>query len=110
MESNFSGPLAAPARPIVAEKISVIRFGIYDIDTWYSAPYPEEYSKVPDGRLWSCEYCLKYMKSGFTAERHQVRKKSPQAIKGIEKYMLMPRCDPSDEMSRPMSSRGRNIP
>jgi hypothetical protein len=76
MESPFSGPPSTPARRIVAEKISVIRFGIYDIDTWYSAPYPEEYSRVPDGRLWLCEYCLKYMKSGFIAERHQVSSRS----------------------------------
>lgn len=55
-----------------AEKIKAIRIGPYDIDTWYSAPYPEEYSRVPDGRLWLCEYCLKYMKSGFVCGRHQV--------------------------------------
>lgn len=55
-----------------AEKIKTIRFGEFDIDTWYSAPYPEEYSRVPDGRLWLCEFCLKYMKSGFVAERHTV--------------------------------------
>jgi len=54
------------------EKISKIRFGIYDIDTWYTAPYPEEYAQVPDGRLWLCEFCLKYMKSGFVAGRHRV--------------------------------------
>lgn len=56
----------------VASKIRRIRFGKYDIDTWYSAPYPEEYSRVPDGRLWLCEFCLKYMKSGFVADRHEV--------------------------------------
>lgn len=74
MDSPFSGSLLGPAtaRKSIAEKISIIRFGVYDIDTWYSAPYPEEYAKVPDGRLWLCEYCLKYMKSGFIAERHQV--------------------------------------
>lgn len=33
------------------EKINKIRFGTYDIDTWYTAPYPEEYAYVPDGRL-----------------------------------------------------------
>lgn len=54
------------------EKIKTIRFGPYDINTWYSAPYPEEYAYVPDGRLWLCEFCLKYMKSGFAATRHRV--------------------------------------
>ena len=55
-----------------SEKIKTIRFGPFDIDTWYSAPYPEEYQNVPDGRLWLCEFCLKYMKSGFVAGRHRV--------------------------------------
>lgn len=69
-------PLAAtPAVPVAGsrpEKINKIRFGVYDIDTWYQAPYPEEYAQVPDGRLWLCEFCLKYMKSGFVAGRHRV--------------------------------------
>lgn len=55
-----------------SQKIKTIRFGLYDIDTWYSAPYPEEYQHVPDGKLWLCEFCLKYMKSGFVAGRHRV--------------------------------------
>ncbi|KAJ9110843.1 hypothetical protein QFC19_001352 [Naganishia cerealis] len=59
-----------------AEKIKAIRIGKFDIDTWYSAPYPEEYSRVPEGRLWLCEYCLKYMKSGFVAGRHQMKCKA----------------------------------
>lgn len=58
------------------EKIKTIRFGPYDINTWYSAPYPEEYAYVPDGRLWLCEFCLKYMKSGFAATRHRLKCKS----------------------------------
>ncbi len=63
---------ALDAQPTVSEKIKRIRFGQFDIETWYAAPYPEEYAKVPDGRLWICEFCLKYMKSGFVAGRHQV--------------------------------------
>ena len=30
--------------------ISMIRFGAFDINTWFQAPFPEEYSLVPDGR------------------------------------------------------------
>jgi hypothetical protein len=56
-----------------ASPIKTIRFGQYDVDTWYQAPYPEEYSLVPDGRLWICEYCFKYMKSGFMASRHRLK-------------------------------------
>lgn len=53
-------------------RIRKIRFGEFDIDTWYDAPFPEEYAAIPDGRLWMCEFCLKYMKSPFSAKRHQV--------------------------------------
>lgn len=67
-----AGKAAQGAGAGAAEKIKRIRFGVYDIDTWYSAPYPEEYQHVPDGRLWLCEFCLKYMKSGFVAGRHRV--------------------------------------
>ncbi|KAF8943819.1 Histone acetyltransferase kat7, partial [Haplosporangium bisporale] len=44
-------------------------FGDWEIDTWYVAPYPEEYSQHPI--LYICEFCLKYMKSSFMAERHR---------------------------------------
>lgn len=68
------GPQGPPAALLASNqhKIKHIRFGKYDIDTWYNAPYPEEYQSVPDGRLWICEFCLKYMKSGFVAQRHRV--------------------------------------
>ncbi|ORX38192.1 hypothetical protein BD324DRAFT_619910 [Kockovaella imperatae] len=59
-----------------AQKIKMIRFGVFEIDTWFSAPYPEEYQHVPDGRLWICEFCFKYMKSGFVAERHRLKCKA----------------------------------
>lgn len=83
---SFSLSTPGPSTPLpngnghgpagMSEKIKRIRFGVFDIDTWYSAPYPEEYQNVPDGRLWLCEFCLKYMKSGFVAERHRVRQNS----------------------------------
>ena len=73
---SLSTPNGFPSKngPIAngSELIKTIRFGPFDIDTWYSAPYPEEYQNVPDGRLWLCEFCLKYMKSGFVAGRHRV--------------------------------------
>ncbi|KAF9000600.1 hypothetical protein BDQ17DRAFT_1245247 [Cyathus striatus] len=57
-------------------RIRTIRFGPYDIKTWYDAPFPEEYANIPDGRLWICEFCLKYMKSRFGAERHRLKCKA----------------------------------
>ncbi|KAJ7183171.1 hypothetical protein C8R46DRAFT_885015 [Mycena filopes] len=79
--SSASGALGAASRhnhdgapaPL---RISTIRFGQYDIKTWYNAPFPEEYANIPDGRLWICEFCLKYMKSRFGATRHRMKCKS----------------------------------
>ncbi|CAE7121396.1 unnamed protein product [Rhizoctonia solani] len=67
-------------------RIKTIRFGQFDIDTWYDAPFPEEFSNIPEGRLWMCEFCLKYMKSGFQAGRHKMKCKV--------------RCPPGDEIYR----------
>ncbi|KAG0082953.1 hypothetical protein BGZ92_011207 [Podila epicladia] len=60
--SHGSSPIAT---------IKKIRFGDWEIDTWYVAPYPEEYSQHPI--LYICEFCLKYMKSSFMAERHRLK-------------------------------------
>ena len=47
---------------------SSIHFGRYDICTWYSAPYPQEYARLT--QLYLCEFCLKYMKSSKVLNRH----------------------------------------
>uniref|UniRef100_A0A8B9E909 histone acetyltransferase n=1 Tax=Anser cygnoides TaxID=8845 RepID=A0A8B9E909_ANSCY len=47
---------------------SVIEFGKYEIQTWYSSPYPQEYARLP--KLYLCEFCLKYMKSKSILLRH----------------------------------------
>ena len=54
--------------------IKTILFGRYELDTWYHSPYPEEYARL--GRLYVCEFCLKYMKSQTILRRHMVRVKS----------------------------------
>lgn len=51
--------------------IKTILFGRYELDTWYHSPYPEEYARL--GRLYVCEFCLKYMKSQTILRRHMVR-------------------------------------
>ncbi|XP_035998491.1 histone acetyltransferase KAT7-like [Fundulus heteroclitus] len=51
--------------------IKTIVFGRYELDTWYHSPYPEEYARL--GRLYVCEFCLKYMKSQTILRRHMVR-------------------------------------
>ncbi|KAK9451171.1 acyl-CoA N-acyltransferase [Limtongia smithiae] len=65
-------------------KIRAIRFGNYEIGTWYTAPYPEEYSRRP--LIYICEYCLKYMPSQYVDWRHRL--KCPA------------RCPPGDEIYR----------
>ncbi|XP_023225844.1 histone acetyltransferase KAT6B-like isoform X2 [Centruroides sculpturatus] len=47
---------------------AAIEFGKYDIQTWYSSPYPQEYARLP--KLFLCEFCLKYMKSKSILLRH----------------------------------------
>ncbi|XP_073437151.1 histone acetyltransferase KAT6B isoform X3 [Dendrobates tinctorius] len=47
---------------------AVIEFGKYEIQTWYSSPYPQEYARSP--KLYLCEFCLKYMKSKNILWRH----------------------------------------
>jgi hypothetical protein len=69
------GPSPAVAQ-LTGLRIRTIRFGEYDIHTWYDAPFPEEYANIPDGRLWICEFCLKYNKSGFGASRHGLKCKA----------------------------------
>ena len=48
-----------------------IEFGRYELDTWYSSPYPEEYARLP--KLYICEFCLKYMKSTTILRRHTAK-------------------------------------
>ncbi|CAH2275152.1 histone acetyltransferase KAT6A [Pelobates cultripes] len=47
---------------------SVIEFGKYEIQTWYSSPYPQEYTRLP--KLYLCEFCLRYMKSRAMLQQH----------------------------------------
>ncbi|KAI8983628.1 acyl-CoA N-acyltransferase [Pilobolus umbonatus] len=51
--------------------IKKIQLGLFVIDTWYLSPYPEEYSRLDT--LYLCEFCLKYMKSPYIANRHKIK-------------------------------------
>lgn len=59
---NASAPGSAARSPLG------IQFGKYEIATWYSSPYPQEYARLP--KLYLCEFCLKYMKSRPILKRH----------------------------------------
>ncbi|KAK5626145.1 hypothetical protein RRF57_001860 [Xylaria bambusicola] len=52
-------------------QIECIEFGGWEIDTWYAAPYPEEYSR--NRVLYICEFCLKYLNSDYVAWRHKLK-------------------------------------
>ncbi|KAF3993600.1 hypothetical protein FT663_00270 [Candidozyma haemuli var. vulneris] len=56
---------------LLKSQIQKIQFRDYVIDTWYSSPYPEEYSRSKI--LYICEHCLKYMRSPVSFERHQLK-------------------------------------
>ncbi|RDW44774.1 acyl-CoA N-acyltransferase [Yarrowia lipolytica] len=51
--------------------ITCIHFGDYEINTWHTAPYPEEYAR--NKVLPLCEFCLKYMSSGHVRKRHKLK-------------------------------------
>ncbi len=53
------------------KNIQSIILGKYDIETWYFAPYPEEYSG--EDKMFVCEYCLKYMKKQKTLINHSFK-------------------------------------
>ncbi|KAJ5504369.1 hypothetical protein N7463_007243 [Penicillium fimorum] len=73
-EAELNGEATAHASQKVSgppSKIKSINFGGYEIETWYAAPYPEEYSR--NRVLYICEFCLKYMNSDFVAWRHKLK-------------------------------------
>eukprot|EP01134_Creolimax_fragrantissima_P002490 CFRG2490T1 len=63
--------------------INTIQLGTHEIDTWYFAPYPDDYGKVP--KLHICEYCLKYVKYAKTMIQHRERCSNRQPP-GLEIY------------------------
>ncbi|VDN03964.1 unnamed protein product, partial [Thelazia callipaeda] len=63
--------------------IERIRYGNYEIDTWYFSPYPDEYGKARS--LYVCQYCMRYMKFERSYRTHLLecgRKEPP----GVEIY------------------------
>ncbi|KAE8350658.1 hypothetical protein BDV28DRAFT_138675 [Aspergillus coremiiformis] len=74
MEAESGGePVQQAAQKVSGppSRIKYINFGGYEIETWYAAPYPEEYSR--NRVLYICEFCLKYMNSDYVAWRHKLK-------------------------------------
>uniref|UniRef100_A0A915PIL3 Histone acetyltransferase n=1 Tax=Setaria digitata TaxID=48799 RepID=A0A915PIL3_9BILA len=63
--------------------IERIRYGNYEIDTWYFSPYPDDYGKAHS--LYICQYCMRYMKFERSYRIHllECRRKEPP---GVEIY------------------------
>lgn len=72
MQSEVEAPVKRSKKTAgPASQIECIEFGGWEIDTWYAAPYPEEYSR--NRVLYICEFCLKYMNSDYVAWRHKLK-------------------------------------
>ncbi|XP_076367118.1 histone acetyltransferase KAT7-like isoform X3 [Tachypleus tridentatus] len=51
--------------------IRTVQLGRYEMDVWYSSPYPEEYQCLP--KIFLCDFCLKYMNSPTILRRHMAK-------------------------------------
>lgn len=60
-----------PERTQNVSRILRLHIGARSIPTWYTAPYPEEYTTLSS--ISVCDMCLKYMKSDFVAYRHSLK-------------------------------------
>lgn len=71
IEQNNQTVLSSPSQLMAVQgrNPAAIEFGKYEIQTWYSSPFPQEYARLP--KLFLCEFCLKYTKSKAVLERHQ---------------------------------------
>ena len=67
MATSINGKTLDPT----ARAPPMIEFGRYEIKTWYSSPYPQEYAVLP--KLVLCEFCLKYMKSRTILKTHRAK-------------------------------------
>lgn len=59
--------LASPGGTVARNPAAIV-FGRYEVETWYSSPFPQEYARLP--KLFFCEFCLKYTKSRAVLDRH----------------------------------------
>jgi hypothetical protein len=55
-------------KPLSNKSHKLIQFGNYEIETWYVAPYPDDFWQLD--KIFICQYCLIYIKSHSTLNRH----------------------------------------
>lgn len=51
--------------------LKAVQMGNYEMDVWYSSPYPEEFLTAP--KMYVCEFCLKYFNSPIILSRHVLK-------------------------------------
>jgi histone acetyltransferase MYST2 len=51
--------------------LKAVQMGNFEMDVWYSSPYPEEYLTAP--KMYVCEFCLKYFNSPIILGRHVLK-------------------------------------
>lgn len=67
-EQDENVPLMSSPGGTGSRNPAAIVFGRYEVETWYSSPFPQEYARLP--KLFFCEFCLKYTKSRAVLDRH----------------------------------------
>ncbi|GMM29819.1 histone acetyltransferase [Martiniozyma asiatica (nom. inval.)] len=67
-----------------SNKMEAIHFDGYEIDTWYKAPYPSDFTSCPI--LFICPHCLSYFGSSFTLQRHLTKCSFEKQPAGREIY------------------------
>lgn len=66
-------------------KIKRVQIGQFEVDVWYTAPYPLEYSAMLE-KIFLCEHCLLYTSTDFELQRHRQKCKYKQNPPGKEIY------------------------
>ncbi|XP_050396686.1 histone acetyltransferase KAT7 [Patella vulgata] len=52
-------------------RIKKLEIGRWEVETWYSSPYPDEYARLT--KIYLCEFCLKYMRTATILRRHMAK-------------------------------------
>ena len=90
----LSGAVQALAADFGTDKlknIERIQLSRFEIEVWYHSPLPEEFSGagLEDGKLYMCEFCLRYFRKSRSFDRH-VRKCEARFPPGVEIYREPP--------------------
>ena len=54
-------------------QLKSIVLGKWEMDIWYSSPYPNPYEYLSLPKLYICEFCLKYFNSPLIMKRHVIK-------------------------------------